>query len=253
MYKKILITGASGAIGSALAKYYARPNVSLILLGRNKQLLENVANECVSRGAKVEIVILDLRNVVDLRRWIKINLSEMPADLVIANAGVSVNNDHLNGENWSDLSDLIDINIKSVMALVNGVIPAMRVRGSGQIVLISSLAAYYGLPVTPGYSASKAALKAYGEALRCDLNRCGIKVNVVMPGDVESKMCFATDGPKFMLMNPDKASVRIANGIRKNQARISFPFPLNLGAWFLAVMPATCSDFFLRTLGYGIK
>ena len=252
-FKKILITGASGAVGGALARHYSEAGVTLILHGRNVELLAKIAEECRTAGALVEKLVLDLRDITELRNWIMLNLEQTPPDLVIANAGMSINNHPQTGENWDELAALIDLNVKSTLALVNGVIPAMRARGSGQIVLISSLAAYYGLPVTPGYSASKAALKAYAEALRCDLAPAGVKVNLVMPGDIKSAMCAATDGPKFLLMDPDKASIKIARGIKKNQARISFPFPLNLGAWFLAVMPAACSDFFLKALGYGAK
>ena len=137
------------------------------------------------------------------------------------------------------------------LATVDAVLPAMRARGRGQIALISSLAAYYGLPVTPSYCASKAAIKTYGEALRGWLAREGVRVSVVMPGYVESKMCREMPGPKPFLWSPERAARCIRRGLARNQARISFPFPLNFGTWWLSVLPPTVSQRILRLLDYG--
>jgi short-subunit dehydrogenase len=127
----------------------------------------------------------------------------------------------------------------------------MQQRGSGQIALMSSLAGYYGLPVTPSYCASKAAIKAYGEAIRGAVARYGVKVSVIMPGYVQSEMCAAMPGPKLFLWTADKAARVIAQRLQKNPARISFPFPLDFGTWLLAVMPASWSQYFVNLLGYG--
>jgi hypothetical protein len=118
----------------------------------------------------------------------------------------------------------------------------MRARRSGQLALISSLAAYYGLPVTPSYCASKAALKAYGEAIRGWLASEGVRVSVVMPGYVESQMCREMPGPKPFLWSAERAAQHIRLGLARNRARISFPFPLNLGTWLLAVLPPPCPN-----------
>lgn len=248
---RILITGASGAIGRALAVAYAAPGVHLVLQGRNVSELNTTAYLCQSRGACVFCHVLDLTQLDEIPGWGQQVLANGAIDLLIANAGM---NNHIDDsgslEAWTAASRLIDLNLKANMALVDVFVPAMRDRGEGQIALVSSLAGYFGLPRTPAYCASKAGLKAYGESLRGWLSPKGIKVNVVMPGYVVSDMCDAMPGPKPFLLSPEGAAQVIKHGLARDRARISFPFPLNLGTWFLAVLPPQLSIRILGWLGY---
>ncbi len=246
---RVLITGATSAIGSALAEVYARPGVTLHLHGRNEVRLSEVAAACAAKGAEVHARLLDLRDFVALRGWLE---QLGPLDLVIVNAGM---NTHVGPagepEPWDAVEALLEVNLKAAMVIVQAVLPAMRARGSGQIALVSSLAAYFGLPVTPTYCATKAGLKAYGEALRGWLAAEGIKINVIMPGYVKSPMCDDMPGPKPFLCSPEQAARTIRRGLERDKARISFPFPLNWGTWWLAVLPAGLSTRIVRWLGYG--
>lgn len=247
----VLITGATGAIGSALACAYAAPGVTLFLQGRKVDQLASVAEQCQLLGAQVATAAFDLRQREQLSRWLSDVCKQNVPDLIIVNAAININGGADNaGENWQDVDTLLEVNIRAALATVNGVLPSMRQRGHGQIALLSSLAAYHGLPMTPSYCASKAALKAYGEGLRSWLAAENIQVNVVMPGYVNSAMCDDMPGPKPFLWQPDKAAQTIKRGLAANQARISFPFPLNLGTWFLAVLPAGLSQRLLRLFGY---
>jgi len=246
--RRILITGTTSAIGGALAELYAQRGVLLYLHGRNEEKLTEVAGRCEAKGAKVVTRLLDVRDFSALRGWLK-TLDAL--DLVIVNAGM---NTHIGPagepEPWDEVEALLDVNLKAAMVVVQAVLPAMRARGRGQIALLSSLAAYFGLPVTPAYCASKAAIKAYGEALRGWVGPQGIRINVIMPGYVKSAMCDEMPGPKPFLLQPEKAAKVIRRGLARDKARISFPFPLNLGTWFLAVLPAGLSIRILRLLGY---
>lgn len=248
----VLITGATGGIGGALAAEYARAGTrTLILQGRNRARLDELAQELGGFGARVIVHELDVRDDMALRQWLKEIADTEAPDLVIANAGVNINiGPTQQGECWDDMHRLFDVNIKAAMATLHASVPAMLARGNGQIALISSLAAWRGLPDTPSYSASKAAVKVYGEAMRDLLAPRGVHVNVVMPGYVESQMCADMPGPKPFLWPAAKAARVIRHRLARNQSRISFPFPLNLGCFLLSVIHPAVSGWILQRLGY---
>lgn len=248
--RHILITGATGAIGGALAVDWAAAGVTLHLHGRNRPALEALAEQCRARGAATVLHSPSLTDHDELRRWIIALDEEVMLDIAVAAAGVNTHSQHEDGEQWEQVKELMELNFGAPIALTNCLAERMKQRGRGQIVLMSSLAGYFGLPVTPAYSASKAGIKAYGEAMRGWLAPYGVKLNVVMPGYVSSKMCNEMPGPKPLLWTPARASRRIRRGLERNQARISFPFPLNFGCWWLAVLPAAISQWIVGLAGY---
>jgi short-subunit dehydrogenase len=250
--KSILITGATGGIGGALALAYAVTGVTLFLQGRDQQKLASLATRCRAQGATVETQPMDVRDIAALQSWVRAVDARAPLDLVIPCAGININTgpDHA-GERWEEIDALIDINIRAAFATVDAALTGMRLRKRGQIALFSSLAGYFGLPVTPSYCASKAAIRAYGEALRGGLAPHNIGVTVVMPGFVESYMCEEMPGPKPFLWTAEKAARVIKRGITANRARISFPFPLNVGCWSLSVLPASVSQRLVKLFDFG--
>ena len=245
----ILITGATGGLGRALALSYAAPLMTLVLHGRDPAKLAALRGECERRGAAVSLLVADLAECAEWMAALDDACRQTAIDLVIVNAGAT-NIIGSEGESWPDVERVLDINLRAAMATVSALLPHMRRRGSGQIALISSISAYVGLPVTPAYCASKAALKSYGEAMRGWLAPQGIAVNVVMPGFVESAMSEQFPTSKPFLLSPEDAARKIKAGLAANRARISFPFPLTLGMWLLSVMPADWAQWILRRLGF---
>jgi short-subunit dehydrogenase len=172
-------------------------------------------------------------------------------DLAIVNAGVTQTIGR--GEEvecWEIARAVLAVNLDGAILTVAGVLPEMRRRGAGQIALISSLSAYVGLPVTPTYCASKAGLKAYGEALRGWLEPQGVAVNVVLPGFVRTAMSARFPAATPAMISPEQAAKAIQRGLECNRARIAFPRGLAIGMWGLSVLPATLTQRILRTLGF---
>jgi short-subunit dehydrogenase len=246
----VLITGAAGGIGAALAREYAAPGRTLVLHGREATRLAALAAECEARGARVQTLVLDLLDgAAAVQALLELSARQL-VDLAIVNAGVmSVIGRGEAVEDFARVRALMAVNVDGALATVAGVLP-MRRRGSGQIALVSSLSAYFGMPVMPTYSASKAALKAYGEALRSWLAPQGVAVNVVMPGFVDSAMTGQLSVPKPFMMAPERAAYLIRRGLARDRARIAFPFPFSWAAWWLSVLPPAISQRILRWLGY---
>jgi short-subunit dehydrogenase len=247
----VLITGATGGIGAALARSYAAPGRTLILHGRNRPKLAEISGACEALGARVVQLTFDLQDAPNAIRELRLVSEHETIDLVVVNAGVTR---MIGGgeavESWEAVRAVLGVNIDGALATVAAVLPAMRRRQSGQIALVSSLAAYFGLPQAPTYSASKAALKAYGEALRAWLAPQGIAVNVVLAGFVQTPMTEGFIGPKPATIPAESAALQIRKGLARNRARIAFPRPLAWGMSWLSVLPQSLSHRIMGALGY---
>jgi len=240
-HKSILITGASSGLGTALAFAYAREGIFLALCGRNADRLEAIAEQCREKGARVDTEILDVTDETSVSSWIQQIDSKTALDLVIANAGIAGGDDGA-GFGPAATRKIFRTNIEGV---VNTVIPAlevMEVRGTGQIAIVSSLASFRGFPGTPAYAASKAAVRVWGEGLRGRYAPKGIKISVICPGFVESRMTANNPFPMPLLMTGEKAAHIIRRGLEKNTARIAFPWQMYFVAWLLGMLPPALSD-----------
>jgi short-subunit dehydrogenase len=246
----ILITGATGAIGAALAAAYAAPGRALVLQGRNETRLREIALTCEGLGAAVQTKVLDVRELPALAAWLDGVASRRPPDLAIVNAGAIHVLEPGAGESWQDAERVLSVNVGAAIATVTTLLPHMRRRRSGQIALMSSLLAWFGMPVAPAYSASKAALKTYGEALRGPLAREGIRVSVVLPGFVKSDMSDELKIPKPFMLSAEEAAAIIKRGLAHDQGRISFPLPLAAGCRILAALPPAAARGLLSLLGF---
>ncbi len=236
--KSILITGASSGIGAALALGYAAPNIFLALSGRNQDRLDDIAQQCRQKGAEVETSVLSVTDAVAMNNWIIEVDSNRPLSLIIANAGISGGTGGvMEGESMAQARAIFDVNIMGVLNTLSPILPRMVERRSGQVAIISSMAGFRGFPTAPAYSASKGAVRFYGEALRGSLSPHNVKVNVVCPGFVKSRMTDANNFPMPFLMDTDKAAKIIMRGLDRNVGRIAFPLPIHIMSWFLSILP----------------
>ncbi len=239
--RHILITGASSGIGAALAEAYAAPGITLALHGRNRERLDHVAESARQRGAEVTVTIVDVTDAESMAAWISECDARQPIDLIIANAGVSL------GKNWGGETDqesraMFDINVTGVLNTVQPVLPLMKARKRGQIAIVSSLASFRGLYRGGSYSATKAAVRIYGEALRSSVMQYGIEVNVICPGFIKTPMTDVNNFPMPLMMPVDKAARIIQDGLAKNRGRIAFPWAMYMLVWLLAALPPSWAD-----------
>ncbi|WP_119302730.1 SDR family NAD(P)-dependent oxidoreductase [Dongia deserti] len=243
----ILITGASSGIGAALALAYARPGAHLSLGGRNQERLADVAAQVAARGATSSTAAVDVCDRNAVADWMISAEDHAPLDLVIANAGIS-GGTHGGPESPDQTRAIFAVNLDGVLNVALPIIPRMIARRSGQIAIISSLAGYRGLPGAPAYSGSKAAVKAWGEALRGDLAPHGVRVNVVMPGFIKTPMTDVNGFTMPFLMSAEKAAEVIQRGLAADRARIAFPFPTAFLAWLMSALSPVIADPILRRL-----
>jgi short-subunit dehydrogenase len=250
----ILITGASSGIGAALARAYARPRVRLALTGRHRERLAGVAAACTDAGAIVIHQPIDITDEGNISAWIREVDDALTLDLVIANAGVTGGHRGAGDEeSLADLQRIMAVNFFGATITAHAVIPAMRRRRRGQIAFISSIAALRGLPYSPAYCASKAALNVYGESLRAWLRPEGIEIAVVLPGFVDTPMAARVAGPKPFMISAERAARIIRRGLARGRTRIAFPRLLDLGQRAIAAFPAAPVDFILNRIAVGIR
>ncbi len=237
-YKTIIITGASRGIGRDLAYTFAAPDVNLILIATNQEKLLQVQEICRLRGAHVICESVDVRDAQSLSKCLLEIDGKLPIDLVIANAGVSSTlQSDWQPETSEKIEQTFGINLQGMLNTIHPLIDRMITRRHGQIALVSSLAGFRGLPQSPSYCASKAAVLVYGESLRAWLSRYEVKVNVICPGYVKTDMSDSLTGPKPFLISSEKAAEVIQKGLLKNKPYIAFPWQLSVLMRLARVLP----------------
>ena len=252
--KTILITGASSGIGEALAVEYATHDMHLALSGRDEARLAEIRQRCRNKGATIDARVIDVTDAAAMAKWIAEIEDKRPLDLVVANAGVSAGTGG-GAEAAEQVRRVVATNIDGVMNTVLPAIDAMLARNPdaskiqrGQIAIMSSLAGFRGIPGAPAYCASKAAVRTYGEAIRGELHHRGIKVSVICPGYIRTRMTARNRFFMPQLMDADRAARIIRRGLRRNRGRIAFPFSMYLLVRLVAGLPMWMIDPFLRVL-----
>jgi short-subunit dehydrogenase len=241
-FASIVITGASSGIGEALAVDYAAPGIALALGGRDADRLQAVAEACRAKGATVEATPIDVTERAALAAWLTAFDEAHPVDLLIANAGVAIDNDECSPDHFARMRQTMAINVDGVFNTVEPLVGRMMERRRGQIAVVSSLAGFIGLPYSASYNASKAAVRVWGESLRYVLRKSGIGVSVICPGFVTSRLTASeVPFPRPFLMSSAQASSIIRRGLERDLARIAFPISIKTAMWFGTVLPGRWS------------
>lgn len=250
----VVISGASRGLGAALAERFAAPGVTLCLIARGAKGLAATASRCAARGAAVETAALDVRDAAAVAARMLAWDAARPVDCVVANAGIArgIRPDGT-WEGLEGATEQVAVNLIGAMTLVEPLLPAMRERRAGRIALIASVAAYRGLPDAPGYAASKAGLRAYGEGLRAALAPRGVGVTVVLPGFFDSAMGRRFTGRQPFALSLDAAADRTHRAILRGARRAAFPLPLAAALRLVDAMPAGLSDWMVRRMRFRIR
>jgi short-subunit dehydrogenase len=245
----ILITGASSGLGAALACAYAEPGSNLLLFGRNRQRLDDTAALCRQRGATVDTVSLDIRNIEPLMLQLREADARMPIDLAILNAGLG---------GIADIDRISERPERSYeMSLVNFVSPVvaatvvgelMGARGRGRIVIVGSLAEAFPLPMAPTYSGTKAGLAMFAVALELRLMKHGVGVTLVSPGFIDTPMSRSVPPPKPFLMTATDAAAIIRRKVASGSRRLVLPWQFALILTLTRWVPRALTRAVLRRL-----
>lgn len=241
----VVITGASSGLGEALALDFAGRGRVLALTARRAEALSSVAERCKARGASVETAVLDVNSAEAVEAWLRGLEARHTLETVIVNAGIfsGIGRDGLL-EDAGEVRSLMRTNLEAAILTANAAAELMRHRGRGRIVFIASLAARQPLPDAPAYSASKAGLVAYAEALRERLAPEGVAVSIVLPGHIATAQVAEHRGPLPFLMSAAAAARIIRRRLDRGASTISFPLPLVWLIWL-----GRCLPWALRSLG----
>jgi short-subunit dehydrogenase len=185
--KTAWITGASSGIGEALAKAFVTDGGAAILSGRNLAELERVAAES---GAPERCLILpfDTMDFAALPAKVEASLAFHGAvDVLVNNAGISQRSLAVDTD-FSVYDRIVGVDLLAPIALTQALLPHLLERGSGQLVMISSVAGKAGIPLRTAYCAAKHGLIGYSDALRSEVAGQGVKVLVVAPGSVRTNV-----------------------------------------------------------------
>jgi short-subunit dehydrogenase len=230
---KILITGASSGLGAELARQYATPNNSLVLLARREERLQKLKSELIPHAKSIEIVVADVTQFDELQKKIEL-IGHV--DMVILNAGISVGHS-LEITPFKDFKNIFDVNLLANHAILEILLPKFKKQKKAKIVFISSLASLISMPTSKAYSSSKRALNAYAEAIRYKYKNNGIKVINILPGFIKSEL---TDKNSFhmpFLLSTKEGVKRIKNAIEKEKRIYAFPLRFYLIISILNLLP----------------
>lgn len=208
------LIGASEGLGRAVARAMAQDGASLILSARSEERLQELADELDARA-----VTMDVGDSASVARAAA-QVGQPDGLLYLAGTYWP-----LKAQEWDSarIETMIDVNLLGAVRVLGHVLPGMIARDAGRIVLTGSLAGFRGLPGSLGYGQSKAGLMNLAQSLQADLARTNVKVQLVNPGFIRTRLTAKNDFSMPFLMEPEEAAAHVLRVIRKGRPASSFP------------------------------
>jgi short-subunit dehydrogenase len=225
--KVVFLTGASSGIGEALTIEIAKQGAVLGLLARREELLKALAAKCETVGGKTRIFACDVVDTEAVQTAADALRDEFGRiDILIANAGVSGKDKDTQAIKPEFVKKVIEINLMGAVNAVYACLPQMLERGNGQLVAISSLAGFRGLPKSAAYSASKGAMTNLFESIRLDVQDKGVLVTIIQPGFIKTPLTAGRKSKMPFLMELEDAVPFFLKAIEKKKKFAAFPWQL---------------------------
>jgi short-subunit dehydrogenase len=230
---KVLLTGATGGLGQAIARALAARGATLTLTGRRAEVLEPLALEVGGRALAADLA--------DPGAPARLLAEAGEVDVLVANAGLP-GSGALSSFSVEEIDRALTVNLRAPMLLARELTPAMVDRGHGHLVFMSSLSGRAASTGSSVYSATKFGLRGFGLALREDLAPRGVGVSVILPGFISDAGMFAESGTKLPpyvgTKKPDDVARAVVKAIEQNRAELDVaPLPLRAGALLAALAP----------------
>ncbi|KAK8798856.1 hypothetical protein WA158_007940 [Blastocystis sp. Blastoise] len=247
----VLITGATSGIGEGLARKYSKNCSKLILIGRNNEKLSSLKSELSSEQCSVCVHSVDITDKEKMRSIIS---QYKDIDLVIANAGISstlLQFDETPSILEQTTERIFETNVNGTFNTLFPAIDNMKLQKHGQICIVASIAGLGGDGINTCYAASKCALTSYAEGLRSILEPYNIKVNIVTPSPVATRMINSNGSSDPLTLTVDQCVNYIYNGIRDDMLYIYCnPIFFILLTLIYKVMPVTLKRVYLQFQTY---
>ncbi|WNG92256.1 SDR family oxidoreductase [Mycobacterium sp. ITM-2016-00318] len=229
----VLLTGATGGIGHAIAQAVADRGGKLIVTGRRGDLLEQLATEFKARPLTVDLSAPD--DVVRLAQ------EAGDVDILIANAALPASGT-LDSFTVKEIDRALDVNLRAPMVLAHELAPRMAANGGGHLLFMSSLLGKAAMTGTSVYSATKYGLRGFAASLRADLREAGVGVSVVFPGMVREAGMFADAKvdlpPGTGTSSPEEVAHAVVTAIEKNRGEIDVaPLTVRAVSMFAGLAP----------------
>jgi len=220
----VVITGASSGIGACLAREFHQSGAEVTIVARRSALLEQLK---AALGSRCEVVVADLA-AREPARWVDEVEARRPIDVFINNAGFNISGP-FDAASPPDVERMFQVDLHAPIALARAAVPRMIARGSGALVNISSVAGIVPPAGMACYSAAKAGLAAFSEALRAELQHTGVHVLTVYPGPIdngaqqENEAMYGAAAKAAPWGDPRELSRAVRLALLRRRARLVFP------------------------------